>query len=51
MKMMSIDAHTWMVRLALRKAVAAAQGIDNDEPSLITLPIIEDTRRRIRSSR
>jgi ribose transport system substrate-binding protein len=43
MKMMSIDAHTWMVRLALRKAVAAAQGIDNDEPSLITLPIIEDT--------
>ena len=43
MKMMSIDAHTWMVRLALRKAVAAAQGIDNDEPSLITLPIVEDT--------
>ena len=28
MKMMSIDAHTWMVRLALRKAVAAAEGID-----------------------
>jgi hypothetical protein len=23
--------------LALRKAVAAAQGIDNDEPSLVTL--------------
>ena len=30
LKMMSMDAHTWMVRLALRKAVAAAQGIDND---------------------
>ena len=29
-KMASMDAHTWMVRLALRKAVAAAQGIDND---------------------
>jgi ribose transport system substrate-binding protein len=43
MKMMSIDAHTWMVRLALRKAVAAAQGIDNDEPSLIKLPFSEDT--------
>jgi ribose transport system substrate-binding protein len=43
MKMMSIDAHTWMVRNALRKAVAAAQGMDNDEPSLITLPFSEDT--------
>jgi ribose transport system substrate-binding protein len=43
MKMMSLDAHTWMVRLALRKAVAAAQGIDNDEPSLVTLSIGEDT--------
>jgi ribose transport system substrate-binding protein len=43
MKMMSIDAHTWMVRLALRKAVAAAEGIDNDEPSLIKLPFTEDT--------
>jgi ribose transport system substrate-binding protein len=41
-KMASIDAHTWMVRLALRKAVAAAQGIDNTEPSLITLPFTED---------
>jgi ribose transport system substrate-binding protein len=41
-KMASIDAHTWMVRLALRKAVAAAQGIDNDEPSLVTLPFTED---------
>ena len=43
MKMASIDAHTWMVRLALRKAVAAAQGIDEPEPSLITLPFTEDT--------
>jgi ribose transport system substrate-binding protein len=43
MKMMSIDAHTWMVRLALRKAVAAAQGIDNSEPSLINLTFSEDT--------
>ena len=34
-KMASMDAHTWMVRLALRKAVAAAEGIDEPEPSLI----------------
>ena len=32
-----------MVRLALRKAVAAVQGIDNDEPSVVTLTIGEDT--------
>lgn len=43
MKMASIDAHTWMVRLALRKAVAAAEGINEPEPSLITLPFTEDT--------
>lgn len=42
-KMMSMDAHTWMVRLGLRKAVAAAQGLDETEPSLITLPFTEDT--------
>ena len=40
--MASMDAHTWMVRLALRKAVAAAEGIDKTEPSLITLPFTED---------
>ena len=43
MTMMSIDAHTWMARNALRKGIAAANGIDNSEPSLITLPISEDT--------
>jgi ribose transport system substrate-binding protein len=41
-KMASMDAHTWMVRLALRKGVAAAEGINNLEPSLITLPFTED---------
>ena len=41
-KMASMDAHTWMVRLALRKAVAAAEGIDEPEPSRITLPFTED---------
>ena len=43
MTMMSIDAHTWMARNALRKGLAAANGIDNSEPSLIALPISEDT--------
>lgn len=43
MKMMSIDAHTWMVRNALRKGLAAANGMDNNEPSLIKLPYSEDT--------
>ena len=42
-KMASIDAYTWVVRLALRKGVAAAQGIDNTEPSLVTLPFTEDS--------
>ncbi len=41
-KMASMDAHTWMVRLALRKAVAAAEGINDLEPSLIVLPFTED---------
>ncbi len=43
MTMMSIDAHTWMARNALRKGIAAAQGIDNSEPSLLTLPLGEET--------
>jgi ribose transport system substrate-binding protein len=43
MKMVSMDAHTWMVRLALRKGVAAAEGINNLEPSIIKLPFTEDT--------
>jgi ribose transport system substrate-binding protein len=41
-KMAGIDAYTWMVRLALCKGVAAAQGIDNTEPSHVTLPFTED---------
>src|SRR6185312_13967898 len=41
-KMASMDAHTWMVRLALRKGVAAAEGINNTEPSIITIPFTED---------
>ena len=42
-KMMTVSAHTWLARLALRKGVAAVQGIDNTEPSLINLPFSEDS--------
>ncbi len=42
MKMASMDAHTWMVRLALRKAVAAAEGLNNTEPSIVKIPFTED---------
>lgn len=42
-KLATVSAHTWLARLALRKGVAAAQGIDNTEPSLINLPYSEDS--------
>ncbi|MDO8941598.1 MAG: hypothetical protein Q7U75_00365, partial [Desulfobacterales bacterium] len=39
----TVSARTWMVRLGLRKAVAAAQGINQPEPSIIELPLVEDS--------
>ena len=42
-KLATASAHTWLVRLALRKGLAAANGMDNDEPSLIDLPFSEDS--------
>jgi len=42
-KLATASAHTWLARLALRKGVAAAQGLSNTEPSLITLPFSEDS--------
>jgi ribose transport system substrate-binding protein len=42
-KLATASAHTWLVRLALRKGVAAANGMDNPEPSLIDLPFSEDS--------
>ena len=41
--MMTIDGRPWLVRIALRKAVADYQGIDNDEPNIVTVPMFEDT--------
>lgn len=42
-KLATVSAHTWLARLALRKGVAAVQGINNTEPSLINLPYSEDS--------
>jgi ribose transport system substrate-binding protein len=42
-KLATASAHTWLARLALRKGVAAVQGMDNTEPSLINLPFSEDS--------
>ena len=42
-KLATVSAHTWLVRLALRKGLAAVNGIDNTEPSLIDLPFSEDS--------
>lgn len=39
----TVSARTWIIRLALRKAVAAHQGIENDEPEIINIPIFENT--------
>jgi ribose transport system substrate-binding protein len=39
----TISARNWLGRIAARKAIAGFQGIPNTEPSLIGLPITEDT--------
>ncbi|MFE9658158.1 substrate-binding domain-containing protein [Micromonospora sp. NPDC006431] len=39
----TVSSRTWLVRLALRKAIAAKQGIKNDEPEIVNIPIHEDT--------
>lgn len=42
-EIMTLSSRTWLVRLALRKALAHAQGIPNDEPSIVNMPIVEDS--------
>ena len=42
-KLATGPAHTWLIRLALRKGVAAAEGVDDTEPSLVKLDILEDS--------
>jgi ribose transport system substrate-binding protein len=42
-KLATAPAHTWLIRLALRKGVAAAEGVNDTEPSLVKLSILEDS--------
>jgi len=42
-QMGNVSGRNWIVRLALRKAVAAVEGIPNTEPSIIELPLVEDS--------
>jgi ribose transport system substrate-binding protein len=42
-KIATVSSRTWMVRLALREGVAAAQGIKDPEPTQIKLPLFEDS--------
>jgi ribose transport system substrate-binding protein len=39
----TLSARTWLGRVAARKAIAAAQGIENKEPNMYILPMYEDT--------
>jgi ribose transport system substrate-binding protein len=39
----TISSRNWLGRIAARKAIAGAQGIANDEPTLFQLPLFEDT--------
>lgn len=39
----TISSRNWLGRIAARKAIAAAQGIADNEPSRFQLPIIEDS--------
>ena len=39
----TISSRNWLGRIAARKAIAAAEGLPNDEPSIYNLPSFEDT--------
>ncbi|MFI6485488.1 substrate-binding domain-containing protein [Nonomuraea sp. NPDC050663] len=39
----TISSYTWIIRLALRKGVAAAHSKPNNEPSVIEVPFTEDS--------
>ncbi|MER5171130.1 substrate-binding domain-containing protein [Thioclava sp. GXIMD2076] len=42
-QLFTTSAGTWLTRLALRKGVAAANDIENDEPTIIIDPVIDET--------
>jgi ribose transport system substrate-binding protein len=39
----TFSARTWITRIALRKTVAAVNGMNETEPSILNLPLIEDS--------
>jgi ribose transport system substrate-binding protein len=39
----TISSRNWLGRIAVRKAIAAAEGVPDNEPSNFSLPIIENT--------
>jgi ribose transport system substrate-binding protein len=39
----TISSRNWLGRIAARKAIAAAEGLPNDEPNIYNLPSFEDT--------
>ncbi|MFI5427959.1 hypothetical protein [Aeromicrobium sp. UC242_57] len=47
---MTVSSRTWIIRLALRKAVADKQGIKNDEPEIINIPDLRGQLRRVEAA-
>jgi ribose transport system substrate-binding protein len=41
----TISSRNWLGRIAARKAISAAEGIPNNEPSIVSLPISENSLR------
>jgi ribose transport system substrate-binding protein len=39
----TISSRNWLGRIAARKAIAAAEGLTNNEPSIFNLPLYEDS--------
>jgi ribose transport system substrate-binding protein len=39
----TISSRNWLGRVAVRKAIAAAEGLPNEEPTTVDLPFFEDT--------
>jgi ribose transport system substrate-binding protein len=39
----TVSSRNWMARVALRHGVAAAEGLADDEPTIIQLPLFEDS--------
>jgi ribose transport system substrate-binding protein len=42
-QLMTISSRNWLGRIAARKAIAAAEGLTNSEPSSYDLPVYTDT--------